>query len=159
MTRMLSALVGGAIFGAGLVIGGMTQPSKVVGFLDLFGNWDASLAFVMAGAVGVNALAYRWVLKRPGPLFAGRFAIPERHEIDRRLIGGAILFGIGWGLAGYCPGPAVTSILSGHLAAPVFIVGMLAGMIVYHLAEERLSIALVVQPEPGVSFVPQDTDV
>jgi uncharacterized membrane protein YedE/YeeE len=159
MKRMLSALVCGAIFGAGLVIGGMTQPSKVIGFLDLFGNWDASLAFVMVGAIAVNALAYRWIMKRPGPVLAPRFAIPDRREIDGRLVGGAILFGIGWGLAGYCPGPAVTSVLSGHPAAPVFIVGMLAGMVVYHFVVERLPITLVAQPEAGVSFVTQDTDV
>ena len=156
---MLSALVCGAIFGAGLVIGGMTQPSKVVGFLDLFGNWDASLAFVMGGALAVTALAYRFILKRPAPMLAPRFAIPDHHQVDGRLIGGAILFGIGWGLAGYCPGPAVTSLPSGHLAAPVFMVGMLAGMVVHHLVAERFPIALVARPEQGVSFVPQNTDV
>lgn len=159
MKRMLSALICGLLFGTGLVIGGMTQPSKVVGFLDLFGNWDASLAFVMGGALAVNAIAYRFVLRRAHPVLAAEFAIPKRSEIDSRLIGGAVLFGVGWGLAGYCPGPAVTSLLSGHSAAPIFMVGMLVGMLVYSLAAEQLGAALVARPEPGVSFVPQNTDV
>ena len=98
------------------------------------------------------------MLKRPKPVLAQEFAIPKRSEIEGRLIGGAVLFGIGWGLAGFCPGPAVTSILSGHIAAPVFVVGMLAGMIIYGLAEERLSVALPARPAAQV-FVPQNTDV
>jgi len=158
--RMLSALVCGALFGAGLAIGGMTQPAKVVGFLDLAGNWDASLAFVMIGAIAVHALASRFVLARAKPVLAPEFAIPKRREIEGRLIGGAVLFGSGWGLAGFCPGPAVTSILSGHIAAPVFVVGMLAGMIIYGLAEEHLlSVAILARPAAGVSFAPQNTDV
>ena len=159
MKRMLSAFGCGLLFGAGLVIGGMTQPSKVVGFLDFFGNWDASLAFVMGGALAVNAIAYRFVLRRAHPVLAEEFAIPRRSEIDSRLIGGAMLFGVGWGLAGYCPGPAVTSLLSGHSAAPIFMAGMIAGMFGYSLAAEHLAGALVARPQPGVSFVPQNTDV
>jgi uncharacterized protein len=157
--RMLSAFIWGAIFGAGLVIGGMTQPSKVVGFLDIAGNWDASLAFVMIGAIAVNAIAYRFVSARAKPMLAQEFAIPKRREIEGRLIGGAVLFGVGWGLGGFCPGPGVTSLLSGHIAAPVFVIGMLGGMIAYSLAEERLSATSPARPAVGVSFVPQNTDV
>jgi uncharacterized membrane protein YedE/YeeE len=159
VTRMLSALFCGAIFGAGLVIGGMTQPSKVVGFLDFAGNWDASLAFVMIGAIAVHALGSRFVLARDKPMLAAEFAIPKRREIEGRLIAGAVLFGIGWGLAGFCPGPAVTSLPSGHIAAPLFVIGMLAGILSYVLAEEHLNTALSAQPAAGVSFVPQNTDV
>lgn len=159
MTRMLSAFLCGAMFGAGLVVGGMTQPSKVVGFLDFAGNWDASLAFVMIGAIGVHALAYRFVMTRDKPVLAKEFAIPKRRDIEGRLIAGAVLFGTGWGLAGFCPGPAVTSILSGHIAAPVFVIGMLAGMVGYGLAEERLSIAPPARAAAKMSFAPQNTDV
>ncbi len=159
MKRMLSAFLWGAVFGAGLAIGGMTQPSKVIGFLDFAGNWDASLGFVMIGAIGVHALAYRFVMTRDKPVLAQEFAIPKRREIEGRLIAGAVLFGIGWGLAGFCPGPAVTSILSGHIAAPVFVIGMLAGMISYSWAEERLSVALPARPAAEMSLVPQNTDV
>jgi uncharacterized membrane protein YedE/YeeE len=158
MKRILSAFGCGLLFGAGLVIGGMTRPSKVVGFLDLFGNWDASLAFVMGGAVAVNAIAYHFVVRRAHPVLAEEFAIPKRIEIDGRLIGGAVLFGVGWGLAGYCPGPAVTSLLSGHLAPPIFMIGMVAGMFGYSLAAEHIGSALVARPEPGVSFMRQNTD-
>ena len=103
-------LLGGALFGSGLVVSGMTDPSKVIGFLDFFDRWDPSLVFVMLGAVSVYAIGYRLVIKSPGPVCADAFSIPTRSDLDARLIVGAILFGAGWGLAGYCPGPAITGL-------------------------------------------------
>jgi uncharacterized protein len=123
------AAITGALFAAGLVLGGMTQPRKVLAFLDFGGAWDPSLAFVMLGAVLTHAIAYRLIRGRPTPLFADAFQIPMRSEIDRRLIGGASLFGIGWGLGGYCPGPAVVSLAGGSLQPLVFVLMMAIGMV------------------------------
>jgi len=131
MKRMLSALVCGAIFGAGLVIGGMTQPSKVVGFLDLFGNWDASLAFVMIGAIAVYFVAYHWSRKMPSPLLTADFSLPRRGDLDANLLLGAAIFGAGWGLGGFCPGPALTSLASGAPAVLIFVAAMVVGMYAY----------------------------
>ncbi len=118
----------GLLFGLGLIVSGMSDPAKVLNFLDIFGTFDPSLAFVMAGAMGVAFLGYRLVLRRRAPLLAPRFELPTRREIDARLVTGAALFGIGWGLGGFCPGPAFTAL---SLAAPgtlVFVPAMLAGM-------------------------------
>ncbi|MBF6568834.1 MAG: YeeE/YedE family protein [Candidatus Binataceae bacterium] len=153
--QKLFASIAGLIFGAGLIIGGMTQPAKVIGFLDFAGKWDASLAFVMGGAVAVSAIAYQFISKRTAPVLAPEFAIPQARAVDRRLLAGAVLFGIGWGLGGFCPGPAVTSVLSGHLAAPVFVVGMLAGMAVYALLVEH---AGAVASDCGAVLSTQDVD-
>jgi uncharacterized membrane protein YedE/YeeE len=131
------ALAAGALFAAGLVISGMTQPAKVLGFLDLgamaTGQWDPSLAFVMGGAVLVTLVAFTVTPPNPRhpdrhPWLAQRFQLPNRRDIDRRLLGGGALFGIGWGLAGYCPGPALASVLMGGLDALAFVLAMLAGM-------------------------------
>lgn len=121
-------MLGGLIFGLGLVVSGMADPAKVLNFLDVAGHWDPSLAFVMGGAVAVTAVGYRWALTWPKPLFAARFQIPIRRDIDARLLFGPAIFGLGWGLCGLCPGPALTSI---GLAAPgvlVFVPAMFAGM-------------------------------
>jgi uncharacterized membrane protein YedE/YeeE len=126
--RAVAAFGAGALFGLGLVVSGMTRPSKVVGFLDLGGAWDASLAFVMMGAVGVYALAHRLALRRGTPLLAPRFAMPKRTELDRRLVMGAALFGIGWGIGGFCPGPGIVAAGSGSIPALVFVGAMTAGM-------------------------------
>ena len=127
--QTLTALVSGLLFGVGLAIGGMTHPRKVIGFLDVGGAWDPSLAFVMLGAVAVYAGAYRWVRGRAAPLFADRFAISRRRTIDVKLVGGSALFGVGWGLGGYCPGPGIVSLGAGGRDALVFVVTMLLGML------------------------------
>jgi uncharacterized membrane protein YedE/YeeE len=119
----------GALFGVGLAVAGMTKPSKVVGFLDLAGRWDATLMFVMIGAVGVHFLAHRLVTRRKAPLLASKFELPTRKDLDQRLLLGATLFGIGWGLAGFCPGPAIVTAASGQLTAVVFVGGMLLGVL------------------------------
>lgn len=130
MSRLLAALLIGAIFGAGLVISGMTLPSKVIGFLDFAGDWDPALMFVMVGAIGVH-MGTRWlVLRRDQPLFDEGFVSGLATHIDGRLIGGAVLFGLGWGLAGYCPGPAIVSVGVGGATAWTFVGTMLLGMLV-----------------------------
>ncbi len=108
--RNLFGLIAGILFGLGLAISGMVNPAKVIGFLDVAGNWDPSLAFVMGGAVLVTALTFRWVLRRPAPIFSDMFHLPAKQDLDRRLITGAAIFGVGWALAGLCPGPALASI-------------------------------------------------
>jgi hypothetical protein len=126
--RTGTAFVTGLIFGLGLVISGMANPAKVLNFLDVSGTWDPSLAFVMGGAVIVTFLGYRLAWKRAEPLFASRFEVPTRTDVDPRIISGAALFGIGWGLGGYCPGPALTAV---SLAAPgtfAFLAAMIGGM-------------------------------
>jgi uncharacterized membrane protein YedE/YeeE len=126
--RAIFGFAAGLVFGLGLVISGMSDPAKVLNFLDLFGTWDPSLAFVMGGAVLVTFVGYRLVLARRAPLLGGRFELPTRKDVDPRLVAGAALFGLGWGLGGYCPGPALTAL---PLAAPgtlVFVPAMLAGM-------------------------------
>jgi len=126
---VLASFVCGLIFGAGLLISGMTDPQKVLGFLDLFGAWDATLAFVMAGAVAVAATGFAIARQRTAPAFSARFLWPDPNDIDAPLVGGAILFGIGWGLAGICPGPALVNLAGLSLPIVVFVVAMLAGMI------------------------------
>lgn len=134
MKSKVTALLAGLLFGAGLLISGMTSPAKVRGFLDLFGHWDPSLAFVMIGAIGVHFLALRWILARPGPLFGGEFQRPKRSAIDAPLIVGAALFGVGWGLGGVCPGPGIVDAASGSGYAIVFTLAMVLGIVV----EQRL---------------------
>jgi uncharacterized membrane protein YedE/YeeE len=133
----LTAFVAGLLFAAGLGVGGMTQPAKVIGFLDVAGDWDPSLAFVMLGAIALHATTVRWILRRRAPLFAVRFALPTRGDIDAQLVAGAALFGAGWGLIGYCPGPAVTALGGGLPAAAIFVPAMIAGMWVFHAFFER----------------------
>lgn len=122
MIRLGTYFLAGLLFALGLVIGGMTQPQKVLGFLDVFGDWDPSLLFVMLGAVGIHSLSYRIIMRRASPLLANDFRIPKRQDIDARLLGGAALFGIGWGLAGYCPGPVLVA--SGAFVPQAFILLM-----------------------------------
>lgn len=136
MRDRLVALLAGITFGAGLILGGMTQPSKVLGFLDLGAGWDPSLAFVMGGAIAAHALAYRLVPRLRRPLLAERFAIPTRKDIDGRLLLGAALFGAGWGLGGYCPGPGITAAVTGAAPPLLFVLTMLAGMGLQHLYEK-----------------------
>ncbi|NKC32007.1 DUF6691 family protein [Falsiroseomonas selenitidurans] len=122
----------GLVLGLGLVIAGMADPAKVLNFLDLAaipaGGWDPSLAFVLAGAVAVTALGYRLVLRRPRPLFDTRFHLPTATDLDTRILLGPAIFGIGWGLAGFCPGPALTALTTGGAPAWLFLAAMFAGM-------------------------------
>ncbi|MBI1404091.1 MAG: YeeE/YedE family protein [Porphyrobacter sp.] len=131
----LVPLVSGTLFGAGLALGGMTDPARVRGFLDLFGAWDPTLAFVMGGAVLVMAIA--WIVQRrmARPVFAGSFALPDRSDITLRLVGGSALFGVGWGIAGLCPGPGFASLAIRPGAAALFVAAMLAGMVLVRLVE------------------------
>lgn len=132
--HLLSTFLTGLLFGAGLLVSGMTDPSKVIGFLDLAGAWDPSLAFVMGGAVAVGLFAFRFARSRTAAFLGGAMHLPATRDIDRRLILGSLAFGIGWGLAGFCPGPALVSFSAGYDKAVVFLIAMLAGMALYELA-------------------------
>ena len=125
--RMLSFFALGALFAVGLGVSGMTQPGKVIGFLDVAGNWDPALAFVMGGAVIVTFIGYRWALGRPAPLLSPSFQVPTRRDIDAQLLIGAALFGVGWGMAGFCPGPALVALASGSTDVMIFVGAMFAG--------------------------------
>lgn len=126
--KALAALVCGLMFGAGLALSGMTDTAKVLGFLDIFGDWVPDLAFVMGGAVAVTAITFTLVLRRQAPVFAQAFSLPQARAIDGRLMTGTALFGIGWGLYGYCPGPGLTALIYGHTGTLAFVVSMFAGM-------------------------------
>jgi len=139
MRTIAAALVSGLLFGAGLAVSQMVNPAKVLGFLDIAGAWDPSLAFVLGGAVAVWAVAFQASRRMKAPLFALSFAVPTRRDIDLRLVGGAALFGVGWGLAGYCPGPAVSSLALGHWEPAVFLVAMLVGMFAYRFLPQAPS--------------------
>ena len=136
MRDNLVALASGTIFGAGLALGGMTDPARVRGFLDLFGAWDPTLAFVMGGAVGVMALAWRFQQRMQRPFLAARFALPDRSDLTPRLIGGSALFGIGWGIAGLCPGPGFAALAIDAPSAAIFVAAMLAGMMLVRLVDK-----------------------
>jgi len=125
--RALSASLAGLLFGVGLALSQMVNPQKVLAFLDVSGNWDPSLALVMAGALAVAVTGFRWVLKQHKPVFASRFHLTAKNEPDRRLLVGAALFGVGWGLTGYCPGPAFAGIGLGNTEAIVMVLGIYAG--------------------------------
>lgn len=128
--QVLTALASGLLFGVGLVVSGMTQPQKVLDFLDPLGHFDPSLMLVMVGAIGVHLPAYHAIRRRTAPLYAARFEVPTRRDIDPALLVGALLFGAGWGLGGYCPGPALVALPAGHSATIVFVAAMLAGMFI-----------------------------
>jgi uncharacterized membrane protein YedE/YeeE len=128
MTRIASAFLAGALFGVGLGVGGLTEPARILGFLDVAGHWDPTLAFVMAGAVAVYGLAFRLIQRRRRPVLEPAFSVPPRRPVDGRLLAGAALFGLGWGAAGYCPGPALVSLATGAPPVAVFVVAMLAGI-------------------------------
>lgn len=133
--RILPPLLSGTLFGAGLALGGMTNPARVRGFLDLFGDWDPTLAFVMGGAVIVMAIAWRFVPCMAHPLFAEKFALPTRTDLTPKLIGGSALFGMGWGIAGLCPGPGIAALVIQPSSAAIFVISMLAGMGIIRLVE------------------------
>ena len=133
MMRALAGLIGGLIFGAGLTISGMINPRKVQAFLDVAGDWDPSLGFVMGGAIPVAAIGFAIGRQRRAPALAAAFIGPARVNLDARLLGGAALFGAGWGLTGYCPGPAIASIGHAAPASLAFVAAMLGGMGLYRL--------------------------
>jgi uncharacterized membrane protein YedE/YeeE len=134
---VLPALLAGLIFGLGLIVSGMTNPAKVLGFLDLGGSWDPSLAFVMAGAIAVSAPAFALAKKRTASLLGATIKLPASRDIDSRLVFGSIVFGSGWGVAGFCPGPGLVALGMGQVKALVFVVAMLVGMGVFEWLERR----------------------
>lgn len=125
---VIATFVSGLLFGVGLIVSGLVSPGKVLGFLDVAGAWDPTLAFVMAAAVATTAVGYKLAFARGRPLFSTSFQIPTKSDIDGRLMTGAALFGIGWGLVGFCPGPAIASLSIGSLEALIFVIAMLGGM-------------------------------
>jgi len=138
--QIVTALLVGILFGIGLIVSGMTDPAKVIGFLDLAGNWDPSLAFVMGGAILVGVFAFGVARKRARSLLGAPMRLPTATNIDRRLVLGSLAFGAGWGLAGYCPGPALASLASGSEKPMIFTLAMLAGMALFEVLD-RISSA------------------
>lgn len=136
MSLVVNLLLG-LLFGIGLVVSGMADPAKILNFLDVAGTWDPSLLFVMGGAAVTTFIGYRFVLRRPRPVLSDKFQLPVRRGIDGRLLAGAALFGIGWGLGGFCPGPALTSLGLGEAGTLLFIPAMGAGVLVANLATAR----------------------
>lgn len=137
MQHRISEFIVGLIFGLGLILSGMTNPAKVQGFLDLFGSWDPSLALVMGGAIAVGMISFAIARKRTQSFFGGAMHLPTRTDIDSKLVLGGLIFGAGWGLAGFCPGPALVSMASGEIKALVFVGAMLAGMAIHGMYDKR----------------------
>lgn len=137
--KALMSLVAGVVFGIGLVVSGMTNPAKVIGFLDITGTWDYSLAFVMGGAVVFNFFAFKLIKKRSTSILGDAYECPTNRKIDKKLIIGSSLFGIGWGLVGICPGPGIVNLVNLNSSALVFVVSMLVGMGIYNQVEKSLA--------------------
>ena len=135
MKFIVSAFVAGLVFGIGLIVSGMTNPAKVQGFLDLAGQWDPSLGLVMAGAIAVGLFAFGAAKKRTTAILGGVMQLPKKSDIDLRFVLGSVVFGAGWGLGGFCPGPALVSLGTGRSEAVVFVLAMLAGMAIFEIAE------------------------
>ncbi|MDM0121918.1 DUF6691 family protein [Variovorax arabinosiphilus] len=135
--QILTSLLAGLVFGLGLILSGMADPAKVLGFLDLAGAWDPSLALVMAGAIAVGLPAFALARRRAVSLIGAPMRLPKARQVDRRLVGGSLLFGIGWGIAGFCPGPALVALGMGLAPALVFVAAMLAGMGLFEAIERR----------------------
>lgn len=149
----LVIFLAGAVFAVGLSLSGMTQPQKVIGFLDFAGDWDPSLMFVMVGAIAVYAIALPLTLRRSAPVFAPAFRVPSRRDLTPELIGGATLFGMGWGLSGFCPGPALASAPTGASMVFVFLGAMVGGMLLWRLVDSLRS-APATNAEPASSPSP-----
>ena len=154
MTPSVAAFLCGTLFAVGLGVSGMTQPAKVLAFLDVAGRWDPSLALVMLGAIGVHAPIARLVLRRHAPVLAPGFHLPAAGTVDMRLVSGAAVFGVGWGLAGLCPGPAVTVIASGNSVIVAFVSAMLAGMALVSAAERGMASRVASPSDIGVRASP-----
>jgi len=152
MSRNLASVLAGLLFGFGLALSGMTHPQKVLGFLDVAGAWDASLLFVLGGAVGVTLVSFRFILRLGKPVLAERFVITEETHIDRRIIFGAILFGAGWGISGYCPGPAIALIASPNWELLAFLPAAILGAVAEKYFELRSQSRAGPQHKPA----PQD---
>ncbi|HEY7748506.1 MAG TPA: DUF6691 family protein [Aestuariivirgaceae bacterium] len=131
------ALMSGLLFGMGLAISGMVNPAKVLNFFDIAGSFDPSLAFVMAGSLAVTWIGYRYAWRQQAPAYASKFHLPSARDLDAKLVGGSALFGLGWGLSGFCPGPAIASLTTFSLEPVIFLVGMVAGMLVTRLPAVR----------------------
>ena len=138
--QIITALAAGLIFGLGLILSGMTDPSKVIGFLDLTGRWDPSLAFVMGGAILVGVVAFQFARGREKSLLGDVMRLPTARQVDRRLVLGSLVFGAGWGLAGYCPGPALVAVAQGGVQPLIFVAAMLAGMALYEIQDRRAAV-------------------
>lgn len=128
--RLITAYIIGLIFGIGISISGMANPAKVLNFFDIAGNWDPSLIFVMGGALVVTFIGYRFVLAKPAPVLEQRFQLPTSTRLDLRLIGGSAIFGVGWGIAGFCPGGALPALGTGRSEVFVFVAALLAGIVI-----------------------------
>jgi hypothetical protein len=135
--RKLTSFSAGLLFGLGLLLSGMANPAKVIGFLDVAGAWDPSLALVMAGAIATALVPFTWAKRRERSLLDAPMRLPSKRELDGRLIGGSLVFGIGWGVAGICPGPAIAVLLSGHWQVVLFVLAMLGGMLLFSALERR----------------------
>ncbi len=133
---LISSFIAGLIFGLGLIFSGMTNPAKVIGFLDVTGKWDPSLVFVMLGAISVSFFAFRIAKKREYSLLGAKISLPTMQDIDVKLITGASVFGIGWAIAGYCPGPALASLLTSSKDAGTFVLAMLVGMAIFEVIQK-----------------------
>lgn len=133
--QTIASLVTGLLFGLGLIVSGMDNPKKVINFLDLAGQWDPSLALVMGGAILVGSVLFRSAIKRSQSVLGAQMHIPAVTKIDARLMLGSLIFGVGWGAAGYCPGPALVSLLQGNVKSVLFVIAMLSGMAMYELIE------------------------
>lgn len=129
MTKLI-ALIAGILFGYGLALAGMLSPAKIVGFLDITGNWDPSLAFVMGGGLLITVVTFKFILKRPVPIFGAKFYLPTRQDIDRRLVVGSAIFGTGWAIGGLCPGPAISSLAYASPKIAIFGIAMVAGIVI-----------------------------
>ncbi len=140
MNKNFAALAAGLLFGIGLAVSEMVNPAKVLGFLDITGNWDPSLAFVMGSALAVTVIAFRVILRQPHPVLDGEFKVPTSRDIDGRLMGGAALFGIGWGMIGLCPGPAIASLAYGRTESVVFLIAMFIGLYTDRLIRRQSTI-------------------
>jgi len=134
---ILTSLLAGLVFGVGLIVSGMANPAKVLGFLDVAGRWDPSLALVMAGAISVGLISFAVAKRRTQSFLGAEMMFPKARDIDRRLVGGGLLFGIGWGVAGFCPGPAIVALGMGEARAVVFVVAMLVGMGIFEMLERK----------------------
>jgi uncharacterized membrane protein YedE/YeeE len=145
MMMMFTALLAGLVFGVGLIISGMVNPAKVLGFLDIAGAWDPSLVFVMAGAIAIAAIGFAMARRRTRSVLGAELMLPTKRDIDRRLVIGSAAFGIGWGIAGFCPGPAIVALGAGEVKALVFVAAMVAGMLLFEVIERRARVSMRAQ--------------